>query len=164
MKKTLGCLAVLSGMLWTLPVFAQAPAGAPAGATAQCNDNSFFSGATKRGACAGHKGIKTWYGLAAPARGASGAAAPAPNPGALTTPTAKTTPAPMASPAPATARKTPAAGTAAGGAGQVWVNTDTKVYHCAGDRWYGKTKTGAYMSQAEATQKGFRPDHGKACQ
>ena len=50
-----------------------------------------------------------------------------------------------------------------GGPGRVWLNTTSNVYHCAGDRWYGKTKEGAFMSEAQAKAKGARPDNGNGC-
>jgi hypothetical protein len=47
---------------------------------------------------------------------------------------------------------------------KVWVNTDSGVYHCAGSKWYGKTKSGQYMTQKEAEDKNYHADHGKSCQ
>jgi hypothetical protein len=40
----------------------------------------------------------------------------------------------------------------------VWANTGgSKAYHTSSDRFYGKTKRGAYMCQKEAEQAGFHP-------
>ena len=46
---------------------------------------------------------------------------------------------------------------------RVWVNTASGVYHCPGSRWYGNTKRGEYMTQAEAQKKHYRPAYGKVC-
>ncbi len=143
------------------------PAGAPAGATGLCKDGTYWTGATKRGACHGHKGVQDWY---APATAATPPAAPAPAPAAAPATTAPAATAPAATapaaaaPAAPKAAVAPAAAAAPGGGpGLVWVNTPTKVYHCPSDRWYGKTKTGAYMSESDAIAQGNHADHGKAC-
>ena len=49
------------------------------------------------------------------------------------------------------ASRSPAAG---GGHGLVWVNTETHVYHREGSRFYGTTKKGKYMTEAEAIKEG----------
>jgi hypothetical protein len=46
-------------------------------------------------------------------------------------------------------------------AGRVWVNG--KVYYCANDKYFGKTKHGSYMSEADAKAKGVHGIHGKTC-
>jgi hypothetical protein len=38
--------------------------------------------------------------------------------------------------------------------GMVWVNTETKVFHREGDKWYGNTKHGKYMNEADALKAG----------
>lgn len=146
---------------------ASAPAAPPAGSTGLCNDGTYYSGPTKKGACKGHKGVKDWYGAPA-AAAVPPPAAPAKPAAALPTPAAAL-PTPAAAPATPAAASPPAmpapkvAAAPGGGAGKVWVNKSTKVYHCPGDRWYGKTKEGEYVSEAEAVAQGVKPDHGKAC-
>jgi hypothetical protein len=151
--------ATAFGLLLSASAFAAAPADAPAGTTGLCKDGSYSNAPEKKGACRGHKGVKDWY-AAAPAAGTPAATAPA-------------TPAATASAAAATQAKasakaggamTPAAAAAPGGGpGKVWGNESTKVYHCPSDRWYGKTKQGEYMTEADAKAKGFHAAHGKAC-
>src|SRR6266566_4996018 len=51
------------------------------------------------------------------------------------------------------AAATPAPG---GGHGLVWVNTETHVYHKEGSRFYGTTKKGKYVSEADAIKEGDR--------
>jgi hypothetical protein len=38
----------------------------------------------------------------------------------------------------------------------VWANLTSKIYHFAGHKRYGTTKSGAYMCETEATTHGFR--------
>ena len=39
--------------------------------------------------------------------------------------------------------------------GMVWVNTKSGVFHYEGDRWYGKTKEGKFMTEADALKAGY---------
>jgi hypothetical protein len=86
--------------------------------------------------------------------GSGGAAAPAPK----AAPTMPPAPAPAAAPTPAPAAKTAAPATAQQPPvkGMVWVNLDTKVFHREGDRYYGATKNGKFMTEADAVKAGYR--------
>lgn len=165
-------------------------AQAPAGSTGECKDGTYTSNATKRGACAGHKGVKTWYEsqAASPSEKTPKAAketkaekaakttestAPAKSPataagagamgaaGAAATTNTASSPSAAKKASKDSAMSTTAA--AGGGPGKVWVNTSSNVYHCMNDEWYGKTKQGQYMSEADAKAKGARAARGKAC-
>lgn len=139
----------------------------PADATGQCKDGTYTTAAAKSGACSGHKGVKDWY-------GGDSKAARKPEPRKTTSnapPDDKPAPAPKKTEArPSTDRVTktqpyerPTRAEPGGGAGRVWVNTESKVYHCEKDAWYGKTKQGEYMSEAHAKDMGARPSRGKEC-
>lgn len=137
---------------------AAAPAAAAKGSSTSSGPVTCKDGTTSdkggRGACSGHGGVNK--------SAAGGAAAAAP---ATAASTAAAT-APAAAPAAATKSGGPAASVQAapgGGAGQVWVNTKDNVYHCQGDQWYGKTKAGAYMTEADAKAKGARAARCKVC-
>ncbi|HEV3057256.1 MAG TPA: helix-hairpin-helix domain-containing protein [Vicinamibacterales bacterium] len=75
----------------------------------------------------------------APAAAAPAAAAPA-APSMARTPSA---------PASATAQQPPVKG-------MVWVNLSTKVFHREGDRYYGNTKNGKFMTEGDAVKAGYR--------
>ena len=156
MKVRLSSIALGCTLFASLTAVAQKPANA----TGQCKDGTYWTGTTKSGACRGHQGIQTWY------ADSTSAAAPA-NP-ASAAPAAKSAPAPaVAPPAPRgepihPPKPSPTAAPG-GGPGMVWVNTSTKVYHCYGDRYYGKTKEGKYMSEADAKAMGAKGDHGQSC-
>jgi len=46
---------------------------------------------------------------------------------------------------------------------RVWVNRDTKVYHCPGGLYYGKTRNGEFMEEAQARGYGIRAAQGEGC-
>ncbi len=151
MKGKLFLAAILGASLAPCVLMAQAPAGA----TGKCKDGTYTTVSSKKGACKGHKGIDTWL--------AGSSAKPA-----KTATSSATTPA-----APAAANRTAAtaprnnvankAAAPGGGPGQVWVNTSSKVYHCSGDKYYGKTKNGKYMTEAAAKAAGYKGSGGKSC-
>lgn len=64
--------------------------------------------------------------------------------------------APSASSTSSTGTETEVAPRTAPAAGMVWVNTDSKIYHYEGDRWYGKTKEGKFMTEDDAIKAGYR--------
>jgi len=159
--------------LLSLPLFAvvsvHAQSAPPAGATGLCKDGTYTTAASKSGACRGHQGVKQWL---APTSTPAPAASTAPAKAATPAPAPAATPAAVA---PATAAAAPAAKTAShhsniasaaapgGGPGLVWLNTESNVYHCSGTQFYGKTKQGAYMSEADAKAKGAHADHNHPC-
>jgi hypothetical protein len=40
--------------------------------------------------------------------------------------------------------------------GMVWVNTESGIFFRESDRWYGKTKEGKFMTEADAKKAGYR--------
>jgi Protein of unknown function (DUF3761) len=155
MKTGIRFIAFGAGLL--VAQLAVAQATPPAGSTGLCKDGTYTTAASKSGACRGHQGVKTWLAAssapaAASPAGKSSAATPASAPAAQAS--AKGSPAAKAAARPAAA---------GGGPGLVWVNTSSNVYHCYGSDFYGKTKAGTYMTEADAKAKGAHGAHGKGC-
>ena len=122
-------------------------AGAAHAQPVTCNDGTVLTGPNAPRMCVAHGGLSQ-----TPAMGRGDALGP-------------DTPADRVQPSRSTSRNqgqqaTPAAG---GGPGQVWVNSTSKVYHCQGSRYYGTTRRGQYMTEAEAKAAGAHGVGGKAC-
>ena len=66
-------------------------------------------------------------------------------------------------PAKKKAVQTPETAAPGGGNGKVWANAGSKVYHCPDTKFYGKTKAGSYMSEADAKAAGMRAKSKKGC-
>ena len=84
-----------------------------------------------------------------------GSAAPAPAAPAKATAKPATPPETPKAAKP-TAGKAPEVAATPPAKGMVWVNLKSKVYHVEGDRYYGKTKSGEWMTEDEAIKKGYR--------
>jgi len=127
------------------------PSTPDANVSGVCKDGSAFNAASTKGACRGHGGIdKKAVAATSGAPSASTPASVAPAAPVTGKPVAKTDLS-QAAPAPG------------GGAGKVWANDSSKVYHCQSDKYYGKTKHGEYLTEADAKVKGFHAEHGKVC-
>src|ERR1700675_2821581 len=105
-------------------------------------------------------------GPAAPAAAPVAAPAPAPAPAPIApAPPYQPKPKPMQAARPTGAGEFASEAEAKGrcGASVVWVNTKGKshTYHYAGSRWYGTTKQGAYMCEADAGAAGYHASKSK---
>jgi hypothetical protein len=87
--------------------------------------------------------------LETPAASTAPASKPAAAPTAATPPGAPGSSTPASKPTAAQEPRPAASG------GMVWVNTVSGVYHKPGSRYYGKTKHGKYMTEADAIKAGY---------
>ena len=161
---------------WRQP---SAPASAPANGRSVM---SLCAGQWKDAKAAGTTGGQTWPQFLRQCRARVASAAPPPSGTFAPAPAPATAPAPApqsGSLFPWWRPSTPASAPASNGgapsalrAGQyttelaarascpsdtvVWVNTPTGIYHYSGARYYGHTRRGAYMCEAEARASGYR--------
>ena len=134
-------------------------AQAPAGSTGLCKDGTYTTAAKKRGSCNDHGGVKAWFGTPIPQAAPASPAAPPPVASSTDTAVARSSDAPQ----PVTSAPAPAQAQSSADSVKVWVNMSTKIYHCPGSEWYGKTQSGKFMTQAEAIAMGARAAYYKPC-
>jgi hypothetical protein len=140
-----------------VPTKTTAAKSQPKDATGQCADGSYTTAKTQARGCLKHGGVKTWFGAAEASTAAPSAPAAPATTAAGPTVVKAAAPRPQASAPGTTPAQAPANPT------DVWVNLSTKAYHCPGTKYYGTTKHGKYMSEADAKAAGFHPSYGKVC-
>ena len=144
------------------PSSAASPAASPKAKRAHKQAEAATSASPAASPAASPKGKRAAHTKAGAAAAASPAASASPAKfglGDLFKPKTSTAAASPAAVAPASAKgtstqaatKAPAPG---GGHGLVWVNSESHVYHKEGSRFYGTTKKGKYMTEAEAINEG----------
>jgi hypothetical protein len=163
--KSFGLIAVMAAavMIAAPGVHAQAAASSGSSTTIQCNDGTSQTVTTTKGACRGHKGINKSASGSNSSSSSSNSSSASSNTAAAAPAAASKTSASSSSATKSAPSTTPAAG---GGPDKVWVNTGskTKAYHCQGDKYYGTTKQGQYMTKAQAESQGYHASKSsKAC-
>jgi hypothetical protein len=139
-------LGALASQVWMAPAFG----GTPAGSTGVCKDGTYTKAASKRGACQGHRGVKTWF------ADDESSLAVDPDANANAIRIAGATP-------PGKASVSTQKAHAGGGPEFVWLDRSAEVYYCYGSAYYGKTNIGVYVSEGTAKATGASPSAGKAC-
>ena len=164
---------------WGQTAPAAAPASNAGGPTAHQSVMRLCASRWKDAKAAGTTGGQTWPQFLAQCRASQGSVATAPSGGFAPAPA----PAPASQPgslfpwqrpaAPAPNVGAPAAARAGDYATElqaraqcpsdtvVWANISTRVYHYSGTRYYGHTRRGAYMCEAQARADGYRASRSR---
>jgi hypothetical protein len=129
----------------TAPALAKPQAASSGAPSSETTARRSKQKSKKDGAAAEDKSAAADQSAASTSPGAASAAAPAAAPKGASKPASSGT----ASDADIAAAKS---------SGKVWVNLSSGVYH-KGGRWYGKTKNGKFMTEAQAKAAGYKGSH-----